>query len=38
MLFDAVKEGNLTQALTALDKGADVNWRSYDKVCVFIAL
>lgn len=32
MLFDAVQEGNLPQALVALGKGANVNWRSYDKV------
>ena len=35
MLFDAVREGNLPEALTALDKGANANWQSYnDKVAL----
>lgn len=31
-LFDAAREGNLTEALIALDKGADVNWKHTDEV------
>ena len=31
-LFDAAREGNLTEALAALDKGADANWKNTDEV------
>ena len=27
-LYDAAKEGNLPEALVALDRGADVNWQT----------
>ena len=31
-LYDAAKEGNLPEALVALDRGANVNWQSFDWV------
>jgi len=31
-LFDAARAGNLTEALAALDKGANGNWQTNDWV------
>ena len=31
-LFDAAREGDLAEALAALDKGADANWKNTDEV------